>query len=72
MEQIHKALDRKVWLASGGYLIIEQTEAMTIIDVNTGKAVGKTNLRRRSSTPTSRPLARSRASSDCVTSAASS
>jgi ribonuclease E len=44
VEQIHKALDRKVWLASGGYLIIEQTEAMTIIDVNTGKAVGKTNL----------------------------
>jgi ribonuclease E len=44
VEQIHKALDRKVWLPSGGYLIIEQTEAMTIIDVNTGKAVGKTNL----------------------------
>jgi ribonuclease E len=44
VEQIHKALDRKVWLPSGGYLIIEQTEAMTIVDVNTGKAVGKTNL----------------------------
>jgi len=44
VEQIHKALDRKVWLPSGGYLIIERTEAMTIIDVNTGKAVGKTNL----------------------------
>jgi ribonuclease E len=43
-EQILKALDRKVWLPSGGYLIIERTEAMTIIDVNTGKAVGKTNL----------------------------
>jgi ribonuclease E len=43
-EQIHKALDRKVWLPSGGYLIIERTEAMTIIDVNTGKSVGKTNL----------------------------
>jgi ribonuclease E len=44
IEQIHKALDRKVWLPSGGYLIIERTEAMTIIDVNTGKAVGKSNL----------------------------
>jgi ribonuclease E len=44
VEQIHKALDKKVWLPSGGYLIIERTEAMTIIDVNTGKSVGKTNL----------------------------
>ncbi|HLB62050.1 MAG TPA: Rne/Rng family ribonuclease [Actinomycetota bacterium] len=44
VEQIHKALDRKVWLPSGGYLIIERTEAMTVIDVNTGKSVGKTNL----------------------------
>jgi ribonuclease E len=43
-EQIHKALDRKVWLPSGGYLIIERTEAMAIVDVNTGKSVGKTNL----------------------------
>jgi ribonuclease E len=44
VEQIHKALDKKVWLPSGGYLIIERTEAMTIVDVNTGKSVGKTNL----------------------------
>ena len=44
VEQIHKALDRKVWLPSGGYLIIERTEALTVIDVNTGKSVGKTNL----------------------------
>jgi ribonuclease E len=44
VEQIHKALDRKVWLPSGGYLVIERTEAMTIVDVNTGKSVGKTNL----------------------------
>src|SRR5919108_257428 len=43
-EQILKALDRKVWLPSGGYLVIERTEAMTIVDVNTGKSVGKTNL----------------------------
>ena len=44
VEQIHKALDKKVWLPSGGYLFIERTEAMTIVDVNTGKSVGKTNL----------------------------
>jgi ribonuclease E len=44
VEQIQKALERKVWLPSGGYLFIERTEAMTIVDVNTGKSVGKTNL----------------------------
>ena len=43
-EQLHKALDRKVWLPSGGSLIIEHTEALTVIDVNTGKNVGTTNL----------------------------
>jgi ribonuclease E len=43
-EQVHKALDRKVWLPSGGSLIIERTEALTVIDVNTGKNVGKSNL----------------------------
>jgi ribonuclease E len=43
-EQLHKALDRKVWLPSGGSLIIESTEALTVIDVNTGKNVGSSNL----------------------------
>ena len=43
-EQLHKALDRKVWLQSGGSLIIERTEALTVIDVNTGKNIGKSNL----------------------------
>jgi len=43
-EQLHKALDRKVWLPSGGSLIIERTEGPDVIDVNTGKNVGKTNL----------------------------
>src|SRR5207237_4049729 len=43
-EQLHKALDRKVWLPSGGSLIIERTEALTVIDVNTGKNVGTSNL----------------------------
>ena len=43
-EEIQKALDRKVSLKSGGYVIIDQTEAMTTIDVNTGAFVGHRNL----------------------------
>ncbi len=43
-EQLHKALDRKVYLPSGGSLVIDRTEALTVIDVNTGKNVGRTNL----------------------------
>jgi ribonuclease E len=39
-EQLAKALDRKVWLPSGGSLVIDRTEAMTVVDVNTGKFVG--------------------------------
>ncbi len=39
-EGLAKALDRKVWLPSGGSLVIDRTEAMTVIDVNTGKFVG--------------------------------
>jgi ribonuclease E len=42
--QIRRALEKKVWLASGGYLIVEKTEAMWVIDVNTGKFVGEKNL----------------------------
>jgi ribonuclease G len=42
-EKIEKALDRRVWLRSGGYLIIERTEALTAVDVNTGRFVGKRN-----------------------------
>ncbi|HMK60033.1 MAG TPA: Rne/Rng family ribonuclease, partial [Dissulfurispiraceae bacterium] len=41
---VSRALERKVWLKSGGYIIIDQTEAMTVIDVNTGKFVGKESL----------------------------
>lgn len=41
---IQRALGRKVWLKSGGYIVIDQTEAMTVIDVNTGKFVGKEEL----------------------------
>jgi ribonuclease G len=43
-EEIQRALSRKVSLKSGGYLIIDQTEAMTTIDVNTGSFVGRRNL----------------------------
>jgi ribonuclease E len=43
-EQLHKALDKKVWLPSGGSLIIEHTEALTVIDINTGKNVGSKSL----------------------------
>ena len=39
-EQIAKAMDRKVWLPSGGSLVIDRTEAMTVVDVNTGKFIG--------------------------------
>lgn len=42
--EISRALGSKVWLKSGGYLIIDQTEALTAIDVNTGKYTGTTNL----------------------------
>uniref|UniRef100_A0A7C4ENL6 Ribonuclease G n=1 Tax=Thermodesulfovibrio aggregans TaxID=86166 RepID=A0A7C4ENL6_9BACT len=41
---LQRALERKIWLKSGGYIVIDQTEAMTVIDVNTGKYVGKENL----------------------------
>lgn len=42
--EIEKAMRKRVWLKSGGYIIIDQTEALTAIDVNTGKFVGSTNL----------------------------
>ena len=72
-EQLHKALDRKVWLPSGGSLIIERTEALTVIDVNTGKNVGRSRTsRRRSTGTTSRPPTRWRGSCGCATSAGSS
>ena len=43
-EEIARALRRKVWLACGGYLVIDHTEALTVIDVNTGKFTGSTCL----------------------------
>jgi ribonuclease E len=43
-DQLRKALDRKVYLPSGGHLVIDRTEALTVIDVNTGKFVGSSSL----------------------------
>ena len=45
-KEINKALQKKVWLKCGGYLIFDQAEALTVIDVNTGKFVGKKNMRK--------------------------
>ncbi len=42
--EVTRALGQKVWLKSGGYIIIEQTEALTAIDVNTGRFVGRRNI----------------------------
>lgn len=42
--QIEKLLDKKIWLKSGGFIIIDQTEALTVIDVNTGKYIGNSSL----------------------------
>lgn len=41
---ISRAMGRRIWLKSGGYIVVDQTEAMTVIDVNTGKYVGKEDL----------------------------
>ena len=43
-DQLRKALDRKVWLPSGGHIVVDRTEALTVIDVNTGRFVGHSNL----------------------------
>jgi ribonuclease E len=43
-DQLKKALDRKVYLPSGGHLVMDRTEALTVIDVNTGKFVGSSTL----------------------------
>ena len=42
--EIDRALNRRVWLKSGGYIIIDETEALTVVDVNSGRFVGKRNL----------------------------
>jgi ribonuclease G len=42
--ELHRAMERKVWLKSGGYIVIDQAEALVAVDVNTGRFVGKKNL----------------------------
>ncbi|MEO1174594.1 MAG: ribonuclease E/G, partial [Myxococcota bacterium] len=42
--EIERALDRRVWLKSGGYIVIDQAEALTVVDVNSGRFVGKSSL----------------------------
>jgi len=43
-KEIEKALSRQVWLKSGGYLVFDETEALTVVDVNTGRYIGRRNL----------------------------
>jgi ribonuclease G len=71
-KEIEKAVRRRVWLKSGGYLVIDHTEALVSIDVNTGKYVGKRDLGRRSSRSTWKRWARSCGRSDCAIWAGSS
>jgi ribonuclease G len=70
--ELERALRSKVWLESGGYIVINQTEALVAIDVNTGRYTGKKALEDTIPRPTSRPRRRSCARSACATSAASS
>src|SRR5690606_24050038 len=42
--ELHRSLERRVWLKSGGYIVIDQAEALVAIDVNTGRFVGKKSL----------------------------
>src|SRR5262249_14936107 len=72
-EQIAKALERKGWLPSGGWLVTEPTEAMPVIAVNPGKSTGQGGTREQTVPATTwRPLRRSSGSSGCATSAGSS
>ena len=71
--ELERALRSKVWLESGGYIVINQTEALVAIDINTGRFTGQEERwRRRSSRRTWRRSRRSCARSACATWAASS
>ena len=65
-------MERKVWLKKGGYIAIDQTEALVAIDVNTGRFTGKKSQEETIFQTNLEAAARSRASSGCATSAASS
>ena len=69
---LEEALRERVWLKSGGYLVIQPTEALTVIDVNTGKSRGIKSSRTPSGKSTGRRPPRSPASCACATSPASS
>jgi Rne/Rng family ribonuclease len=71
-DEIQRALRKEVPLKSGGYLIVDQTEAMTTIDVNTGGFLGTAISKRPSTAPISKRPRRSHGSCACATSAASS
>ncbi len=71
-DQLRKALDRRVWLPSGGHLVIDRTEALTVVDVNTGRLSDRPTLRRRCCRTTSSLLRKSLASCGCVISVESS
>src|SRR5690606_17954593 len=43
-EQVHRLFARKIWLDNGGYIVVDHTEALTVIDVNTGKYTGSIDL----------------------------
>jgi ribonuclease G len=71
-KQIDNAFYRQVWLPCGGYIVIDQTEALVSIDVNTGRNKGQRTWTSSCSKPTSKPPPKSPASSACATWAASS
>jgi len=66
LSSLHKALDRKVWLPSGGSLIVRAHRALTVIDVNTGKNVGRSSLEETVFKNNSRPRSRSPDSCGCA------
>ena len=68
-KQIDDAFHRQVWLRCGGYIVIDETEALVAIDVNTGRKKGGRTSRRQSCKRTWKRLTKSRASFACATSA---
>jgi Rne/Rng family ribonuclease len=67
-KQIDDAFHRQVWLKCGGYIVIDETEALVAIDVNTGRNKGGATSRKQSCKPISKRRMKSRASFGCATS----